>query len=111
VPVGEVTTQLDVRPTDRLTFALVAFATLAVAVAARLIPALRAAAVDLVGAFRAETSPASKLRPTQAPNRPRRKALCPESERVETEPGVVGQAVVGLERNLHPLAYIQPLIP
>ena len=44
----------DVRPTDPLTFALVAFATIVVAVAASLIPALRAAAVDLVGALRAE---------------------------------------------------------
>ena len=44
----------DVKPTDPLTFALVAFATIAVAVAASLIPALRAAAVDLVGALRAE---------------------------------------------------------
>lgn len=44
----------DVRPTDPLTFALVAFATIVVAVAASLIPALRAAAVDLVGALRVE---------------------------------------------------------
>ena len=44
----------EVKPTDPLTFGLIALATMVIAVGASLVPARRAAAADVVGALRAE---------------------------------------------------------